>query len=116
MLDELAPLVLGIAGFDDDHLDAFYLTNSARGKKTFLTGKGEWSNGDDETGDAHLSNIFPLPKNKKLFYLYDFGTSWCFQIIRKGKEKPAQAGLEYPRNVETKGIRPEKYCSDADMK
>ena len=36
-----------------------------------------------------LCDIFPLGRNKKLYYVYDFGSSWCFEVVKKGRETAA---------------------------
>lgn len=111
-LGDLASLILGMVNFDDDHLSEFYVANGLRGKKTWFTADGEWDEDDSRMWDVVLSEIFPLPKHKKLFYIYDFGDSWYFQITKKGKEMPALQDVEYPCIVEEKGLKPEQYGPD----
>jgi hypothetical protein len=113
-LAELASFILGMVNFDTEHLDEFYLANSKRGKKTWFTTDGEWYKDDSAVEDICLSKIFPLPKPKKLFYLYDFGDSWCFEITKKGKEKLANPDVEYPCIVEEEGLKPEQYGREQD--
>ena len=113
-LDELASFILDTVDFDGDHLSYFYLANSLYGKKTWLTADDEWDPDDSATWDLRLSDIFPLERNKKLYYAYDTGASWRFQITKKGKEKNAQAGIEYPRLVAQEGTKPLEYGPDED--
>jgi hypothetical protein len=40
---------------------------------------------------------------------YDFGASWGFEIIKKGKETVALAGKEYPCIVSQEGSVPLEY-------
>ncbi|MES2076917.1 MAG: hypothetical protein V4462_14995 [Pseudomonadota bacterium] len=113
-LGGLASYILDTIDFEGgDHLDEFYLANNNRGGKTFLTPDGEWS-GDDDTHvmEMPLSAVFPTPKNKKLYYLYDFGASWCFQISKQGKQKDALVSTEYPRLVSEHGVKPQEYGDD----
>ena len=113
-LADLASFVLGIADFDGDHLDDFYLANSTRGKKTWFTADGKWDPDDSAMWELCLSKVFPLPKPKKLYYLYDFGNSWCFEITKKGKETIAHRDVEYPCIVEEIGRRPKQYGPELD--
>lgn len=113
-LAELASFILDVVNFDDEHQDEFYLANSTRGKKTWFMTDGEMDEDDNAMWDLCLSKIFPLPKHKKLFYLYDFGDSWCFEITKKGKETLAQPDVEYPCIVEEVGIKPEQYGHEQD--
>lgn len=109
-LGDLASDILDMLDFqDEDHLDEFYLANSKRGKKTWFTPTGEWDEDDAHVMDLRLSEIYPLPKNKKLYYLYDFGASWCFQITKKGRQTVALAGQEYPCLVSETGVKPKEF-------
>ncbi len=58
----------------------------------------------------HISSIWPLPTGMKLYYLFDFGGNWIFQINKtRHKDKIAQPGIKYPRVIEAKGKNPEQY-------
>jgi hypothetical protein len=65
---------------------------------------------DGDCGAITLEGVFPLPKNMKLFYHYDFGDGWRFEI-RKTRKKPTPPvqGIEYPRVIESIGPNPEQY-------
>jgi Plasmid pRiA4b ORF-3-like protein len=59
---------------------------------------------------SNLENLFPLPKGKKFFYMFDYGDSWYFRISKtKKKLMPKQKGISYPRVVEAVGKNPEQY-------
>jgi hypothetical protein len=50
----------------------------------------------------------PLPKGQKLFYWFDFGDDWKFEItLKDSKEK--KPGVKYPVVIEEKGRKPEQY-------
>ena len=91
--------------FDNDHLYEFFIANSVRSfeKRRF---------DDDNQGlwDNSVGDLFPLPKNKKPFYLFDYGDSWYFRITRtRKKEKQKETNVTYPRVVEKVGKNPEQY-------
>jgi hypothetical protein len=113
-LGELASHILGMVDFDGDHLAEFYLASGPHGRKTWFTRNGEWDEDDAHVFDIALSAIFPLPKNKKLYYFYDFGASWRFQITKSGKEIKCQPGTEYPCIVSDTGLKPTEYGDDED--
>ena len=113
-LDDLASFILGMVDFDGDHLSAFYVANGWRGKKTWFTADGEWDEDDDDMWDIRLCDIFPLGRNKKLYYVYDFCSSWCFEILKKGRETAALVGQEYPCIVSQQGTKPSEYGTDPD--
>lgn len=113
-LVDLAAWILGTADFEGDHLDDFFLANSAYGRKTWLTADGEWDPDDGDVFDRRLCDLFPLPRNKKLYYDYDPGASWRFEIVKKGKETRPLPDVEYPRLVSTVGVAPLEYGPDED--
>jgi len=57
-----------------------------------------------------IEQIYPLPKGLRLFYHFDFGDNWYFDI-RKSRKKPTepQAGIKYPRVVDKIGPNPRQY-------
>lgn len=111
-LGDLASHILEMVDFEGDHLAEFYLANGPHGRKTWLTPNGEWAADDAGVMDIRLSAIFPLPKNKMLYYFYDFGASWRFQITKRGKETRRQPGFEYPRIVSETGLKPKEFGDD----
>ncbi|PWF48804.1 IS1096 element passenger TnpR family protein [Massilia glaciei] len=113
-LGDLASHILGMVDFDGDHLAVFYLANGPRGRKTWFTPNGEWDDDDAHVMDMRLSAVFPLPKHKKLYFFYDFGASWCFQITKRGKETKRQPEIEYPCIVSETGLKPKEFGDDED--
>jgi hypothetical protein len=114
-LGDLSSYILSMVDFEeDDHLDEYYLANDTRGKKTWFTPDGEWDEDDAHVMDIRLSEVFPLPKHKKLYYFYDFGASWCFQITKQGKQTEALPVNEYPCIVSETGVKPKECGDDED--
>jgi len=90
-LDVLEGSILDVLDFDGDHLSYFYVANTSHGKRVWTT------NLSDEEGDVDLSTIrlcylYPLERHKKLFYRYDLGADWRFEIVKKGRETKALDG------------------------
>ena len=49
-------------------------------------------------------------KDVTLYYLFDFGDQWVFQINKtRHKDKAPEPGATYPRVVESKGKNPIQY-------
>jgi hypothetical protein len=91
--------------FDNDHLYEFFIANSVTSAE-----KRRFDNENQGLWENSVGDLFPLPKHKKLFYLFDYGDSWYFRITRtRKKEKQKQAGVTYPRIVEKVGNNPEQY-------
>ena len=102
---ELHNIIQSAINFDDDHLYEFFIANNCRSREKLRF--------DDENGglwEYTIGEIFPLPKGKKLFYLFDYGDSWYFRISKTRKKPMAkEKGIKYPRVVETVGENPEQY-------
>jgi hypothetical protein len=45
----------------------------------------------------------------KIYYLFDFGDSWLFQIKKSRKKLQNENGVKYPRVVKSAGVNPEQY-------
>ena len=112
-LGDLHFLILDLAEFDgSDHLSGFYLANHWGGRKTWIT----IADDDDEAEEARLwdqalADLYPLPRNKKLYFLFDFGDSWIFEIRKQGREKQPAAGVEYPVLIHQEGPQLIQYES-----
>ena len=82
--------------FDNDHMYEFYVGKNPRNRRA-VVGKSR-----------SLNKIFPL-EEMKLFYLFDFGDSWLFQISKKRKRKFYDETVKYPRVISAKGENPPQY-------
>lgn len=113
-LGDMHFLMLDLAGFDNDHMSTFYMANSLGGKKIYFTEDGEWEETHDEMMPDYLwniplHNVWPLPKHKKPYYLFDYGDAWTFDIRKKGKEAAPVAEVNYPRIIQEEGPKPDQY-------
>ena len=95
--------------FGRDHPFIFYLANSWRGtKKEWLTAKEEWEDRHDDFIELELKDIWPLGR-RRLYYWFDFGDRWTFEIRKERKVKRPEPGVSYPRVVQSTGPNPEQY-------
>jgi Plasmid pRiA4b ORF-3-like protein len=93
--------------FDNDHLFQFYLGRHP-GQHAYTIG-GE-PNPVNRYRKINISDTWPLPTGYKLYYLFDFGDQWIFQINKtRYKDKVAKLGIVYPRVIEAKGKNPEQH-------
>ena len=100
-LFKLHDTILDIVKFDRDHHFEFFAGRNHRNRKLFF----------EESYDfTTLEQVYPLPKSCKLYYHFDFGDDWYFEI-RKGRKKPRdpEPGARYPRVVESIGPAPQQY-------
>jgi hypothetical protein len=91
--------------FDDDHMFEFYVARTPR--------SSDRVHYDDENGrlyDTKIGNLYPLPTDRNLYYLFDYGDSWLFKVS-KSRQQPRKPKLrvKYPRLIHTEGKRPEQY-------
>jgi hypothetical protein len=110
-LAELHYTVQELVNFDDDHLYEFYVGPNWRKAKVEFGEPGSPLDAGGQ-GDVKLAAIFPLPKGFKLYYHFDFGDDWIFEIKSGAPIKPANPRAKYPRIVEKKGRRPSQYGKD----
>lgn len=90
--------------FEDDHLYEFYLAPSGRSRN-----RGAVCSYED-ADKATLQSFFPITSGKKLFYLFDYGDNWVFQVsLTRKKPFNAASGVEYPQLVNETGERPIQY-------
>ena len=90
--------------FDDDHLYEFYVANSHRSNNRDIISTYE------DADSVILARIFPLTKGKKLFYLFDYGDNWVFQVSLSRKAPfVAKSGIQYPQLIGETGERPTQY-------
>jgi len=98
--------------FDNAHLFQFYLGRHPDQHAYIIGGEPSWNgyNPVNRYRKISISDTWPLPTACKLYYLFDFGDQWIFQINKtRHKDKIAQSGIGYPRVIEAKGNNPEQY-------
>lgn len=95
-LRQLHKCIQEIVEFDDDHLYEFYLGKNPR-NKAYSVSK-----------TTKLNELYPLT-GYKLYYLFDFGDSWLFQIKKSRKKMLEEQNKKYPYLVGSTGVNPEQY-------
>jgi len=98
--------------FDNDHLFQFYLGRHPDQHAYTIGGEPSWNgyNPVRRYRKINIAGTWPLPSSYKLYYLFDFGDRWIFQINKtRHKDKIPQPGIIYPRVIEAKGKNPEQY-------
>lgn len=104
-LEDLHYAIQRAVDFDDDHLYELFIARGPHSRDRVRFG-----NEDEELYTRTIESLFPLPKDRRLYYLFDYGDSWLFQIARnRAKPFEAQAGVEYPVLIVEKGEKPPQY-------
>ena len=97
-----------IVDFDNDHMYEFYAGKNWRNRKIKYSEEGATPLESNEFEEILLKDVYPL-SGLKLYYLFDFGDSWTFEIKKSRKKKYIEKGVTYPRVVESYGQNPEQY-------
>ena len=91
--------------FDNDHLFDFFVGKNCRNRAQLFSDPEDWdSDPYDVFGNIKLSSIWPMQDGMKLFYHFDFGDDWYFQITKtKHKEKSPEPNKSYPALIKSVG-------------
>jgi hypothetical protein len=104
-LDELHHIIQQAVEFDDDHLYEFFVARTPRSRDRIRF--------DEENGELYartIASLFPLPPDRRLYYLFDYGDNWIFQVSRaRAKPFVPEAEAEYPRLISERGDKPPQY-------
>jgi len=97
--------------FDNDHLYGFFVARTPWSRdRVRYDEEDENGEEDDALSTTTLESLFPLPKDRKLFYLFDYGDNWIFQISRtRNKPFVAEPGNQYPLLIGESGEKPPQY-------
>jgi hypothetical protein len=95
--------------FDNDHLYEFYVGRHPRNRKITFADPTDTEGWDKALSKVILNQVYPLPEGLKLYYLFDFGDCWRFQIKKSRKIKAQESGVSYPRVIERQGPNPVQY-------
>ena len=103
-LCDLHELIQDAARFDRDHPFEFFAGRNHRHRAVTFDDATDGAEAWDDCEASTLEDIFPLPKNLKLFYHFDFGDDWKFEIRRtRAKPKEPEPRVKYPRVIEKIG-------------
>lgn len=95
-LQQLHTYIQKIIEFDDEHLYEFYASRKPRNKKYSIP------------STTKLNEVYPLNR-LKLYYLFDFGDCWLFELKKSRKKKLASKTSVLPTVIEAVGENPEQY-------
>lgn len=103
--------ILNAVGFDNDHMFEFRLAPSYYSQSTQCI-KCDSNELDQKIIDVLLSK----QKGTQLFYMFDYGDNWLFQINKSRKKSFNQIpNILYPRVLLENGVKPEQYPSWDDQ-
>jgi hypothetical protein len=112
-LSELHFTIQRLVDFDDDHLHEFFAGRNWRDRKITF-GEPATPFEINEGEEVPLSEVFPLPKGQKLYYNFDFGDDWLFEITCHPETKRANRKAKRAKLIHEKGRRPIQYPSEDD--
>ncbi len=97
--------------FGNDHSFDFYAGRSYGNRKILFS---EISGNPFDSGEYEnilLKNVYPL-KGLKLYYKFDFGDNWVFEIHKNRKTIKIDEKFQYPRIVSDNRIRLRQYYNE----
>jgi hypothetical protein len=102
-------MIQDAVSFESDHPFTFYVANSASpwAERNWIADTDNWDEMEEVFYRTRLSDIWPLGR-KKLYYWFDFGDDWLFEI-RKIRSTKADATLPAPSVLERIGPDPKQY-------
>jgi hypothetical protein len=109
-LYDLHDAIQDAVNFGRDHPFEFYLANSSSpwAERRWLSEKEEWGDKEGDFCRIRLMDIWPTGR-KKLYYLFDFGDNWTFEIRKKRGTRKPENNIKYPRVVKAIGPNPQQY-------
>jgi hypothetical protein len=104
-LEELHLAIQRAVNFNNDHMYEFFIARAERGRKV-----ESFDLEDGEVYEQTLVDLFPLSDKLHLYYRFDYGDEWRFQITKTRKSYPMPSpGVTYPRLIQETGVKPEQY-------
>ncbi|HEY8099442.1 MAG TPA: hypothetical protein VIF82_01720 [Burkholderiaceae bacterium] len=106
-LSELHLLIQGLIGFSDGQLADCFMATRLRGKKIrFMSSKVHADATSLADMNQSLAEIFPTGSRKRLFYSFDFGDNWIFEIKKTAEIAQSAENARYPRIIQEEGVQP----------
>jgi hypothetical protein len=104
-LEDLHVAIQDAVEFENDHMYEFYIaaTPKSGDRRTY-------SVDDGNIFKTTISQVFPLESGTKLFYWFDFGDDWLFEVSQS--RTPPHAAIEgehYPQLIDEMGTKPIQY-------
>ena len=109
-LEDLHFAIQSAVSFDNDHLYDFHAGRNYRHRKVRYASSEDWDEAEGAYSRIQLRDVYPLG-SLKLYYIFDFGDSWTFEIRKSRKVHAPEPRVRYPRVVERRGPDPEQYPS-----
>lgn len=91
-LEDLHFAIQEAVSFDNDHLHDFYAGGNYRHQKLRYSDAEEWEDREGVFVNLQLCKIHPFD-GLKLYYWFDFGDDWIFEIRKARGAYPAEPGV-----------------------
>ena len=104
-LEDLHLMIQEAVEFDNDHMYEFYIAKTLQAFE-----RNSFQCDEQRIVDTSIEYFIQTAKDKKMFYLFDYGDSWLFQISKTRKKPFAPVeNIEYPNIVSKSDFLPEQY-------
>jgi len=114
-LHQLHLYIQELVKFDNDHLYEFFSGRHERHRKVVYVEESGYPMDGGQYETIKISELFPIMKGCKLYYHFDFGDDWLFQIRKSRKIPKAEVGTTYPKLINDNGVKlPQYHWSEDD--
>lgn len=107
-LFDLHLFIQNTINFGNDHLFEFYAGRNDRNRKIEFSSESGCPDDEQNYENIFLKDIYPL-KGLKLYYHFDFGDNWLFEIRKSRKKAKPQPDNVYPRIILDNGTKLRQY-------
>jgi hypothetical protein len=106
---DLHSIIQEAVDFDYDHLFEFYAGRNVRNRSVVFCEVEDYEDMFEKYSEIKLKDIYPLDKSMKLYYWFDFGDDWKFEIKKSRKKIEKKDNVNYPIVVKEIGENPTQY-------
>ena len=106
---DLHNIVQDAVDFGRDHPFEFFIANGPlpTARRKWITMAEEWEEKVAVFSSTKLKDVHPVGR-KRLYYIFDAGDQWTFDIRRLRGTKEPEEGATYPRVIEAVGPNPKQ--------
>lgn len=104
-LADFARAVSGALRFGGERQFEFYIARTPHSRTRVTYDTANW-----QLYHMAIAGLYPLPAERNLYFLYDYGDSWLFRVARSRQRTGApNPRVDYPRLIRTTGKRPNQF-------
>jgi hypothetical protein len=104
---ELHQLIRDLIGFTDEQLHDCFIATRLRGKKTrFMPSQSHPESTPEADMSITVAEIYAAGSRRRLFYSFNFGDNWIFEVKKVTAAPKRNPETQYPRIIQEEGTQP----------